>query len=134
LSAANNRKLVEDFYAAGGPVGDPKTFSRFFGADYVSHSAPEGAERGMTHAESLRGFLEKTFSDVSYELLHVVADDAHAAVHAVMHATHTGDGLGVKPTGRRVSAAQMHFVRFADGKIVEHWAVRDDAGLLRQLG
>ena len=52
-----------------------------------------------------------------------------------MHATHTGDGLGgVKPTGKRVSAEQMHFVRFQDGKIVEHWAVRDDAGLLRQLG
>jgi predicted ester cyclase len=134
LSAAANRRLVEDFYAAGGPVGDPEDFPRFFGAGYVSHSAPEGATHGMTHAESLREFLDRTFSDVSYELLRVVADDEHAAVHAVMHATHTGDGLGVKPTGRKVSAEQMHFVRFADGKIVEHWAVRDDAGLLRQLG
>jgi len=135
LSAADNRKLVEDFYAAGGPVADPDQFGRWFSPRYVSHSAPEGAERGMSHAESLRAFLDRTFSDVSYELLRVVADDELAAVHAVMHATHTGDGLGgVKPTGKRVSAEQMHFVRFEDGKIVEHWAVRDDAGLLRQLG
>jgi hypothetical protein len=28
----------------------------------------------------------------------------------------------------------MHFMRFRNGKAVEHWAVRDDAGLLRQLG
>ena len=28
----------------------------------------------------------------------------------------------------------MHFLRFADGKIVEHWAVRDDAAMMRQIG
>jgi predicted ester cyclase len=27
----------------------------------------------------------------------------------------------------------MHIVRVADGKGVEHWAVRDDADLMRQL-
>lgn len=134
MSAADNRRLVEEFYAAGGPVAEAKELGRWFSPGYVSHSAPEGAERGMSHAESLRDFLDRTFSDVSYELLRVVADDDLAAVHAVMHATHTGDGLGVKPTGRKVSAEQMHFVRFEEGKIVEHWAVRDDAGLLRQLG
>ena len=133
MSAAEHRKLVEDFYAAGGPLVERKELGRFFSPSYVSHAAPPGAERGMSHADSLRAFLERTFSDVSYELLHVVADGDLAAVHAVMHATHTGEGLGVKPTGRRISAEQMHFVRFEDGKIVEHWAVRDDAGLLRQL-
>jgi hypothetical protein len=28
----------------------------------------------------------------------------------------------------------MQMLRFADGKIVESWAVRDDLGTLRQLG
>jgi hypothetical protein len=27
----------------------------------------------------------------------------------------------------------MHMIRIVDGKAVEHWAVRDDAGLMRQL-
>jgi hypothetical protein len=27
----------------------------------------------------------------------------------------------------------MHIVRIIDGKAVEHWAVRDDACLMRQL-
>ena len=134
MSADANRKLVEDFYAAGGPLADRDELPRFFGPRYVSHNAPAGSERGMSHAEALRASLEQSFSDVSYEVLRVVADDDFAAVHAVMRATHSGDGLGVKPTGRKVSAEQMHFVRFEDGKIVEHWAVRDDAGLVRQLG
>jgi hypothetical protein len=28
----------------------------------------------------------------------------------------------------------MHFVRFRDGKAIEHRAVRDDLGMMRQLG
>jgi predicted ester cyclase len=29
---------------------------------------------------------------------------------------------------------QMHMIRVVDGQGVEHWAVRDDATLMRQLG
>jgi hypothetical protein len=28
----------------------------------------------------------------------------------------------------------MHFVRFERGKAVKHWGVRDDLGMMRQLG
>jgi predicted ester cyclase len=33
-----------------------------------------------------------------------------------------------------VAFRQVHIVRFQDGKVAEHWAVRDDLGLGRQLG
>jgi predicted ester cyclase len=38
------------------------------------------------------------------------------------------------PTGRAVRQDHMHFVRFRDGKAVEHWGVRDDLGMLQQMG
>ncbi len=38
------------------------------------------------------------------------------------------DGLPVK--GNRVSWPQVHIFRFAEGKVVEHWSVRDDAAML----
>jgi predicted ester cyclase len=40
----------------------------------------------------------------------------------------------VLPTGRRHEVTQIHMFRIADGKIAEHWAARDDLGMLRQLG
>jgi lactoylglutathione lyase len=41
---------------------------------------------------------------------------------------------GVEPTGKDVSWTYMHLWRVVDGQIVEHWACRDDVGLLRQVG
>jgi predicted ester cyclase len=38
------------------------------------------------------------------------------------------------PSGRRVSVELAHMFRIEDGKIAEHWAVRDDFGLFQQLG
>ncbi len=37
-------------------------------------------------------------------------------------------------TGRHVAWRFTHVFRIADGQLVEHWATRDDLGLLRQLG
>jgi hypothetical protein len=42
--------------------------------------------------------------------------------------------MGEPPTGRSVRNNHMHFVRFRDGKAVEHWGVREDLGMMRQLG
>jgi len=38
------------------------------------------------------------------------------------------------PTRRAIRQAHMHFVRFRDGKAIEHWGLRDDVGMMRQIG
>jgi predicted ester cyclase len=39
----------------------------------------------------------------------------------------------VPPSGRPVAWRFIHIWRAADGLIVEHWAYRDDMGLLEQV-
>lgn len=56
------------------------------------------------------------------------------AVRITHSGTHKGVFRGIPPTGRRFEQAQMHFLRFEGGKAAEHWAVRDDLGMLQQLG
>src|ERR1700730_18625618 len=40
---------------------------------------------------------------------------------------------GVEPTGRSFDVEPVHAFRFVNGKIAEHWAVRDDLTMHRQL-
>jgi lactoylglutathione lyase len=39
----------------------------------------------------------------------------------------------VHPSGRPIAWRFTHLWRVADGLIVEHWACRDDTGLLEQV-
>ena len=45
-----------------------------------------------------------------------------------------GPFLGMPATGRRASRSEVHISRFAGGKIVEHWSVVDQLGMLQQPG
>jgi predicted ester cyclase len=45
-----------------------------------------------------------------------------------------GDFLGMPASGKEATWSEIHIVRFADGKAVEHWGVVDQLGMLAQLG
>ena len=48
--------------------------------------------------------------------------------------THSGDFMGMPPTGKEITVTFLNLDRFADGKLVEHRAEVDMLGLLQQLG
>jgi predicted ester cyclase len=66
----------------------------------------------------------------------VLADGDLVVVYGVREATWQGQrfrGLST-PQGKRIAVELAHMFRLVDGKIIEHWAVRDDLGLMQQLG
>ena len=77
--------------------------------------------------------LNQAFSEQRWEIHDVLADDDKVVIQCTHSGVHTGDFFGLPATGRRFAYNQMHIVRFDNGKGVEHWAVRDDASLMRQL-
>jgi len=64
----------------------------------------------------------------------VVAEDERVVVVATMTGTHVGTVHGIPPTHKRFQQRQFHLYRMRAGQIVEHMALRDDLGLLQQLG
>ena len=43
-------------------------------------------------------------------------------------------GQAFPPTGKTFASTQTHWLRIADGQVIEHWANRDDLGTALQLG
>ena len=115
---------------------DASVFEELVAADYVNH---EGADMlleasGPKDWSDVLARLSASFPDVSWEVLRTLAQGDHVWVETRMSGTHQGAFFGIPPTGRRFAVRQVHMLRVQDGLIREHWAVRDDLGVLVQLG
>jgi steroid delta-isomerase-like uncharacterized protein len=100
---------------------------------YVNHAASTDDYR---HGGATRiwEWILSVFPDHRFDVEEVAADGETVAVRGTMTGTHEGELMGIAPTGKRVAAQQSHWFRVADGKLAEHWAVRDDLSMLQQLG
>ena len=75
------------------------------------------------------GWVKQGFSERRFEVHHVIADGDTVVVYCTCHGRHTGQFRGLASTSQPVAFRQVHILRFQDGKVVEHWPVRDDLGL-----
>ncbi|MET7767245.1 ester cyclase [Nocardia sp. NPDC005366] len=89
-------------------------------------------------------WLRGAYSDLRWEIHEVIAEGDLVVVHATMSGRQTGtfvaydaDGgvaQAFPATGKSFATTQTHWLRLADGMVVEHWANRDDLGTATQLG
>jgi predicted ester cyclase len=112
---------------------DPGAVADLFAPGFVSHSIPPGFPPGVEGVTRWLGVVRDAFPDVEVTIDELVADGDRAAVATTISGTHTGELMGMPPTGRRVSVAGIDMVRVEDGRIVEHRGLTDTVGLMRQL-
>lgn len=108
-----NKKAVLEFYEKGLNQKDFEAASKYFGPKYVQHNptAPDGVEGFKVFLE----FLRSKFPNSRSEIKRVFADGDYVILH--VHA--------VREPGTR-GAAIVDIFRLEQGKIVEHWDVRQD--------
>lgn len=102
--------------------------------DFLNHEAPPGRNRGPESMRGLTTMLRTAFPDLHFKIEDLLAEGDTVAGRLTMSGTHKGPFMGMPLTGRSVQQDHMHFVRFRDGKAIEHWGVRDDLGMMQQLG
>ena len=102
--------------------------------DVVNHDTPPGVPGGREGVLQTIRWLQSAFSDQSYEVHQVIGEDDTVVIHATLHARHTGEFLGIPPTGREIALRSIHIVRYRDGREIETWALQDRLGLMQQLG
>lgn len=105
-----------------------------FAADYVMHDPAWPAEvKGPEGFKQWAGaMLEPYFSD-SHTSADMIAERDKVVVHWTWSGTHTGEFMGIPPTGRQIAITGTTIHRFADGKFVESWASYDSLGMVQQL-
>jgi steroid delta-isomerase-like uncharacterized protein len=113
-----------------------------FAPDFVNHvrlvhvgeTSPPPFPPGPAHMKQLVMTLTTAFPDSRFIVDDVIAAGDKVVGRITWSGTHRGDFLGIPATGKAFTVTHIQIYRFAGGKMVEHWAVRDDLGMLRQLG
>ena len=137
---AANKTLVRRLYDEGINRHDAVAAAAFYSVDAKNH----GHTVGRAGMQKVFEMLFATFADFHYHIIEATAEDDRVVCKVTMTGTHRGQpalaqafgGMlnGVAPTGRQVSVLQFHSFRIRGGEIAEHAAVRDDLGMLKQLG
>lgn len=142
-----NRDVVRQHLALVN-AGKWKEASELFAPDVRHHlgSWTDSVERIVQGQKTLAANFEdifRTFPDWKMEIIDMVAEGDAVVVRCRVSGTHRGIAtsrvnggflLGVQPTGRHFQVQHIHWYRLRDGRIIDHFASRDDLGMGRQLG
>jgi steroid delta-isomerase-like uncharacterized protein len=103
--------------------------------NYVRHDPGDPfPARGPEDVKRIVTMLRTMLPDLRLSIDAVIAEGDMVVSRYTATATDTRGYMGKPPTGKAIRTSAIQIFRFADGKIVESWAVRDDLGTLRQLG
>lgn len=115
--------------------GDMDALDEILSEDYVNHHMPVPGIPGTK--AGFRQLVEATrhaFSDLKVHVQDIVAEGDLVVFHDYVTAKSVDDFFGVPPSGKPLEWTEIHFLRVADGQIVEHWTNFDQLGILVQLG
>jgi len=104
-------------------------------ADFLDHSQlPPGLPPGREGVKALARALRSAFPDFKVTIEHQIAEGDLTVHHISATGTMKGDFAGMPASGKRARWEAIHISRLANGKVVEHWSVQDQLGMLQQLG
>ena len=127
---ATVRRMWEEFFNQR----DEEVADELFAADFVSHASPPGTPSGSVSMKQLIGMLTAAIPDHYTAVDDLIAEGDKVVCRATFSGTQKGNFQGIPATGKQFSQAQIHILRFAGGKVAEHWGVMDDLGMMQQLG
>jgi steroid delta-isomerase-like uncharacterized protein len=114
--------------------GNLDAIDELVSADHVGVEPTTGETRGPAALRELVSQFRTAFPDMRMGIDTVFAEGDWVAVHWTATGTHSGELMGIAPTGREVTVSGIQLNRVADGKIAESRGMFDALGMLQQVG
>jgi len=127
------RDVVEELFRRQ-QAADDTAFDDLVASDMVNHAAGPQGRDGL---KMILRTIEVDLGPTKLEQHHLISEGDLVVQHVTLHGTHRASTMPLLAdapvTGRPAAWTFIHLWRVADGMLVEHWACRDDMGLLEQL-
>ena len=123
------RRLVQEVFNEG-----KLTTADELGTGYVEHSPAPGQAPGVEGFKQLVQMFRSAFPDLRMVIDDLIAEGDKVVARMTTTGTHRGEFMGLAPTGKPIKISEIHILRFANGKVQEHWGLADDLSMMQQLG
>jgi steroid delta-isomerase-like uncharacterized protein len=131
--SAENRALFQEF-VNGMNKKDASFVDRLVDPNFVDHDPAPGQAPGLQGIKDLMQMFFTAFPDLHVTVNRLVADEDTVAGAVTTEGTQDGDFMGIPKSGMKISITELHMMRIANGKMVEHWGVGDGMTMMQQLG
>jgi predicted ester cyclase len=132
MSDNTNIEIARRFLAAF-DANDVSVVDELVHVDHREHAGPQ-PQPGREGVRGSIAWLHETFADCETVVEDLIASGDRVVARVRFCATCRGEVEGVAGRGQRVEVDHIHIWRMADGRLAEHWMVRDDLSMLRRLG
>ena len=127
------KDVVEELFRRR-KAGDDTVLDDLVAADMVNHAAGPQGRDGL---KAILRTIEVDLGPTELEQHHLICEGDLVVQHVTLHGTHRASTMpllvDVPVSGRAAAWTFIHIWRVVDGMLVEHWACRDDMGLVEQL-
>ncbi|GAC1326052.1 MAG: ester cyclase [Thermoleophilaceae bacterium] len=134
--SADSRTTARRFYDEVFNEGRLDVLDEIIAPDYVDHDPqnPYGDVRGPQGAKELVSMYRQAFPDVHFTIDQMLAEGDMVVTRWRATGTHSGELMGLAPTGKRVEVAGITMDRIVDGMTLEGWTYWDTLGMMQQIG
>jgi steroid delta-isomerase-like uncharacterized protein len=130
-----HKQLVEDFIQALFTRGDLSAVETYLSPGFVDHDPTlPSSQPGPAAIREAAAYFRRAFPDWHSDIEQLIAEGDLVVERFTARGTHTGELMGVAPTGRELTLRGINIFRIHGGQITERWGRLDQLGLLQQLG
>lgn len=133
MTTYDNKEVVIRFNKEFLERGNIEVLREIVAEDFINHTAASSVPNNVDGLIQFVSMLHKGFSNFNIDIHEQVSENDIVATRKTIHATHSGEIMGHKTTGKQVSFSVMDFVRLRDGKYIEHWGQNNIMQVIHQL-
>lgn len=113
--------------------GDLSCLDEAVTADFVDHGSPFALPPGPEGYRQILTFVTRVLA-VRYEVMDEFVTEDRIVIRAVGHGHAVAPVHGAEFAGRPYAMPTIHIYRTEGDRLAEHWGVRDELGVLQQIG
>lgn len=116
-------------------TGDVSELDKYVAADTKSHMPMPGYPEGLEGMKKMITDFKVSMPDGKYTVEDMRVDGDILVARVRMSGTNSGQMMGMPPTNKKIeNIMSIDWVRWENGKFVEHWGVGEEMKMMEQLG